>query len=175
VSHSQPVPVLLAIHQRLASVAHARERSCAGLIGLLATIAGPALAQQPPRPDTLAVTTAAVTVRAQPLATARALGRLPASVPVRLYTCADGWCGMSTGQLTGYVLEEYLDRAAQVAAPAQGRGYVNSQGQWVPSPTRTPDNRPPAGATAQCRDGTFSFSRSRRGTCSHHGGVARWL
>ena len=173
-SHRQPVPVLLAIHQRLASVAHARERSCAGLIGLLATIAGPTLAQQPHQPDTLAVTTATLTVRAQPLATARALGRLPASVPVRLYTCADGWCSISARQLSGYVLEEYLDRTTQ-AAPAQGRGYVNSQGQWVSSPTRTPDNRPPAGATAQCRDGTFSFSRSRRGTCSYHGGVARWL
>jgi hypothetical protein len=34
---------------------------------------------------------------------------------------------------------------------------------------------PPKGATAQCRDGTFSFSRTRSGTCSHHGGVARWL
>lgn len=33
----------------------------------------------------------------------------------------------------------------------------------------------PAGATAQCNDGTYSFSRSRRGTCSHHNGVARWL
>ena len=34
---------------------------------------------------------------------------------------------------------------------------------------------PPAGATAQCRDGTYSFSQHRSGTCSHHGGVARWL
>jgi hypothetical protein len=33
----------------------------------------------------------------------------------------------------------------------------------------------PAGATARCRDGTYSFSRTRSGTCSHHGGVARWL
>lgn len=32
-----------------------------------------------------------------------------------------------------------------------------------------------AGATARCRDGTYSYSRSRRGTCSHHGGVAAWL
>lgn len=38
---------------------------------------------------------------------------------------------------------------------------------------RTPDL--PSGATAICRDGTFSFSAHRRGTCSHHGGVARWL
>jgi len=29
-------------------------------------------------------------------------------------------------------------------------------------------------ATAQCRDDTFSFSRERCGTCSHHGGVEAW-
>ena len=34
---------------------------------------------------------------------------------------------------------------------------------------------PPPGATARCRDGTFSFSKHRSGTCSHHGGVAAWL
>jgi hypothetical protein len=33
----------------------------------------------------------------------------------------------------------------------------------------------PQGATAQCGDGTYSFSQSHRGTCSHHGGVAKWL
>jgi hypothetical protein len=34
---------------------------------------------------------------------------------------------------------------------------------------------PPPGATALCRDGTYSFSQHRSGTCSHHGGVAKWL
>ena len=53
--------------------------------------------------------------------------------------------------------------------------YTNSKGQSVHSPSRTSDNRAPAGATAQCRDGTYSFSESRRGTCSGHGGVRRWL
>src|SRR6266571_1714323 len=33
----------------------------------------------------------------------------------------------------------------------------------------------PTGATARCRDGTYSFSKHNRGTCSHHGGVAMWL
>lgn len=33
----------------------------------------------------------------------------------------------------------------------------------------------PAGASAICRDGTYSYSQNRRGTCSHHGGVAKWL
>lgn len=51
--------------------------------------------------------------------------------------------------------------------------YVNSRGQCVHRPVHS--NRTPAGATAKCRDGTFSFSRSRHGTCSHHGGVATWL
>ncbi|MEU3993057.1 DUF3761 domain-containing protein [Streptomyces platensis] len=33
----------------------------------------------------------------------------------------------------------------------------------------------PAGASAQCNDGTYSYSAHRRGTCSHHHGVAVWL
>ena len=37
------------------------------------------------------------------------------------------------------------------------------------------DTSPPTGATARCRDGTYSFSRHRSGTCSHHGGVATWI
>jgi hypothetical protein len=51
--------------------------------------------------------------------------------------------------------------------------YVNSAGNTVCSPEESPTA--PAGATAQCADGTYSFSQSRSGTCSHHGGVARWL
>jgi hypothetical protein len=34
---------------------------------------------------------------------------------------------------------------------------------------------PPPGATARCRDGTYSYSKHRSGTCSQHGGVAQWL
>jgi hypothetical protein len=33
----------------------------------------------------------------------------------------------------------------------------------------------PPGGTAVCRDGTYSFSQHRSGTCSRHGGVATWL
>jgi uncharacterized protein YraI len=36
-------------------------------------------------------------------------------------------------------------------------------------------NTVPSGASARCNDGTYSFSQNRRGTCSHHGGVAEWL
>ncbi|HWW16040.1 MAG TPA: DUF3761 domain-containing protein [Candidatus Dormibacteraeota bacterium] len=51
--------------------------------------------------------------------------------------------------------------------------YVNSQGQTVKRPENC--STAPQAATAQCRDGTYSFSKGRRGTCSHHGGVAKWL
>ena len=51
--------------------------------------------------------------------------------------------------------------------------YVNSAGNTVCSPYAS--SSAPAGATAQCGDGTYSFSQSRSGTCSHHGGVASWL
>jgi hypothetical protein len=33
----------------------------------------------------------------------------------------------------------------------------------------------PVGATAKCKDGTFSASKTHSGSCSHHGGVAAWL
>ena len=32
-----------------------------------------------------------------------------------------------------------------------------------------------AGATGQCKDGTFTHSKTHQGACSHHGGVAKWL
>ena len=53
------------------------------------------------------------------------------------------------------------------------RYYTNVAGQRVQAPTYYPSA--PKGATARCVDGTYSFSRNRRGTCSHHGGVAQWL
>lgn len=51
--------------------------------------------------------------------------------------------------------------------------YKNVDNEEVQSPTNYNDI--PEGASAICRDGTYSFSRNRRGTCSHHGGVAKWL
>jgi hypothetical protein len=51
--------------------------------------------------------------------------------------------------------------------------YTNSAGNDVHSPAYS--DSVPAGATAKCGDGTYSFSQSRRGTCSSHGGVSQWL
>lgn len=66
-----------------------------------------------------------------------------------------------------------LATATAATASCPAGYYRNSKGDCVRRPVRS--NKPPAGATARCRDGTYSFSQSRRGTCSHHGGVAVWL
>jgi hypothetical protein len=50
--------------------------------------------------------------------------------------------------------------------------YRNSDGVCVHRPASGPGA--PAGATAKCNDGTYSYSTHRSGTCSHHGGVAVW-
>jgi len=168
-------PIRVAISLRCADVELPSVCSLLLISGLLLGLTTPLAAQKAPQPDTIAVTTATVTIRAQPLANAQALGTLPLRAQVRLYSCAEGWCSVSARQLTGYVLEEYLSRTLAQGTPGQARGFVSPQGQRVASPTRTRENQPPAGASAQCRDGTYSFSRSRQGTCSHHGGVARWL
>jgi hypothetical protein len=55
------------------------------------------------------------------------------------------------------------------------RHYTNSAGTEVHSPAKSTHDQVPAGASAKCRDGSYSFSQHRRGTCSHHGGVSIWL
>lgn len=68
----------------------------------------------------------------------------------------------------------YVAPAPQTSTQSQtqssGDGYTNVDGNYVNSPSSNP-----AGATAQCNDGTYSYSQHRSGTCSHHGGVAQWL
>lgn len=62
---------------------------------------------------------------------------------------------------------------SQISIHSCAKGYYkNSQGSCTKSPSKA--TAWPAGASAKCRDGTYSYSASRRGTCSHHGGVATW-
>jgi len=52
--------------------------------------------------------------------------------------------------------------------------YMNSSGNEVHSPANSTNGSVPAGATAKCADGTYSFSQHHSGTCSSHGGVVQW-
>lgn len=63
--------------------------------------------------------------------------------------------------------------------PAQPPGQNPSQGSGTSQPpTQDSGSAPvsdvPAGATAKCVDGTYSYSATHSGTCSHHKGVAIW-
>jgi hypothetical protein len=72
--------------------------------------------------------------------------------------------------------EEAAHRLAEqreAASTCTNGTYVNSAGNTVCKPEHS--STAPAGATARCEDGTYSFSESRSGTCSHHGGVREWL
>ena len=53
--------------------------------------------------------------------------------------------------------------------------YTNVDGEQVHSPAYSTDGSVPQGATAECQDGTYSFSEHSRGTCSSHGGIWQWL
>jgi hypothetical protein len=52
------------------------------------------------------------------------------------------------------------------------RSNVGSTG--APSSRRREDNDP-TGAIAQCKDGMYSHAANRRGACSRHHGVAKWM
>lgn len=140
-----------------------------------------------------AYTATALHVRERGALDAGVLGTLPRGTAVSVGTCEDRWCEVSTDALSGYAARRHLSRTPVRLARASagggygrgasgarvavygGRGYTNTAGERIPSPAFTEDGRAPAGASARCRDGSYSFSASRRGTCSHHGGVARWL
>lgn len=65
--------------------------------------------------------------------------------------------------------------AADPLALVERGQYMNREGFEVHRPAHTVSGQAPAGASAQCRDGSYSFSMNRRGTCSRHGGVSRWI
>lgn len=101
--------------------------------------------------------------------------------------CNCAWVPVEYNGYIGYISTKYLSnypilksrnsrstgyRNVYQHSSGKIRYYINTYGHRVQSPTRY--NSRPAGATALCRDGTYSFSQSRRGTCSHHGGVDKW-
>jgi len=43
------------------------------------------------------------------------------------------------------------------------------------SPQARETSPKPSGATGRCGDGSYTFSQSSRGACSHHGGISEWF
>jgi hypothetical protein len=76
-------------------------------------------------------------------------------------TCTDGTTSTATGR-----------------GACSGHGGVQKASKSKPAAGATAPAvaaAPPTGATAKCKDGTYSKSQHHSGTCSSHGGVAEWL
>lgn len=87
--------------------------------------------------------------------------------------------GLFVVPIVGFLIAISANLATSSVADARSNhscglnSYVNVSGHCVHRPVRA--SRAPYRATAKCRDGSYSFSEHRRGTCSWHGGVATWL
>lgn len=125
------------------------------------------------------VTTSNINLRESPTSNASVLCVIPQGTPLEVKHEEYGWSLVSYHDKSGYVSNKYLQEpgektinvAPQPTSPVHY--YTNVNGNQVQSPTSY--TSVPEGATAQCNDGTYSFSQNHRGTCSHHGGVKVWL
>jgi uncharacterized protein YraI len=133
-------------------------------------------------------TTANLNMRSLPCTCAEVTTVIPKGAKIYVLNYEDEkWARVSYNGQINYVSRKYITphqesyqiqqskshSTYRTPSSAGVRYYTNTYGERVQSPTYY--QTAPAGATAQCRDGSYSFSRNRRGTCSHHGGVARWL
>lgn len=84
---------------------------------------------------------------------------------------ANGVFGSSEQAAANQIMAAHPDWVTYLS---NSNSYTNVNGSTVQSPANS-SNGVPAGASALCRDGTYSFSMHRSGTCSHHGGVSQWL
>jgi len=73
--------------------------------------------------------------------------------------CGAAWTAMSAADKAKTTYKAY-------SAMCLKSGYT------VPA---TVASNPPAGATGQCKDGTYTVSKTHSGACSSHGGVSKWL
>jgi hypothetical protein len=108
-------------------------------------------------------------------------------------TCKDGTTSAATGRgaCSGHGGVQKAGKPATAAAPASTESAspapapVSSAAASQAAPAAksmpaaksaaTSGNTDPTGATAKCKDGTYSKSKHHKGSCSHHGGVAEFL
>lgn len=76
-----------------------------------------------------------------------------------------------------------LPAAVPATSPARTRSEAKSQAPSAPGAAKTAtkpsskrgEDNDPTDAIAQCKDGMYSHAANRRGACSKHGGVAKFL
>lgn len=66
-------------------------------------------------------------------------------------------------------------KVAKSEAKATTKAAKSATAPVATASKTTASNTDPTGATAKCKDGTYSHAQTHRGACSRHGGVAEWL
>lgn len=111
----------------------------------------------------------------------------PSASQTRMQTCAANWKAMTPDQKKGTTYKDYSKTclaggtatAAPAAAPAPMMAAKPAKAakpaMAASAPAMAPTGAAPAGATGLCKDGTYTMSKTHSGSCSHHGGVAKWL
>jgi hypothetical protein len=90
-------------------------------------------------------------------------------------SCKDGTTSSATGRgaCSGHGGVQKASSSAP-AAPTTMAPSTTTSKSTAATPKST-GNTDPTGATAKCKDGTYSKSKHHSGTCSKHGGVDQWL
>lgn len=118
----------------------------------------------------------------------------PSASQTRMQTCAASWKAMTADQKKGTTYKDYsktcLAGGSTAAAPAAAAPAATTApapmmaakpakaakaAPAASAPAMAPTGAAPAGATGLCKDGTYTMSKTHSGSCSHHGGVAKWL
>lgn len=82
-------------------------------------------------------------------------------------------CGLC-GRLAGVGNQNTLNAPTAAPTPAYAISNIATPANANSKPRKESKPSAHSGASALCGDGSLSYSASRRGTCSHHGGVAEW-
>lgn len=64
---------------------------------------------------------------------------------------------------------------APAPAPTPSKPKATASTSAFSATTKSSGSADAAGATAQCKDGSYSHAKNHSGACSKHGGVANWL
>jgi hypothetical protein len=102
-------------------------------------------------------------------------------------TCKDGTTSAASGrgacsghggvQKAGKPAAADAPASTEAASPAAAPAPSAAASKASPAgkAAATAGNTDPTGATAKCKDGTYSKSKHHKGSCSHHGGVAEFM
>jgi hypothetical protein len=90
--------------------------------------------------------------------------------------CAANWKTMSAADKAKTTYKDYSASCLKGGAAPAATPVKATTAAPVAAPIAIKSSgATPAGATGQCKDGSFTMSKTHSGACSKHGGVAKWL